>query len=118
MKYKYKSIFEISDSNKIKVHKLDVILCIILSLFCILAYHIYALLVYKTPFLYIALRTIPNRLLVNNIAGLVFAIIMIIPIIIVLNLRNQPLISVGITKRNIAKSIFLGLVFFTAVSIA
>lgn len=98
--------------------KTDGILAIAVLIFCIAVFHAFALLIYRTNFTGWVSAYIKNGYVMRIIVNFVLAIVLLVPIYAILRIRKQPLVSIGITKKNTLKSIMYGALYALPVVIS
>lgn len=105
-------IFIVENYNKIQYAKKDAKLAIFIYMYYLLVTYIFGLLVYKCNINGdVVVDIFNNKSLYKEISKLLVGILQIIPIFVILKKSNQPLLSIGISFRNLKIPILLGVIF-------
>lgn len=104
-------VIEFDQENTVSTTKTDVVISIALLLYYLMLICSFGVLVYRTYVVTYLSRFFDNRLIFDNILYLLLAMVTLFPLLVVLLARKQPLMSVGIGKKNLKKSIYYGVLF-------
>lgn len=105
-----KSNEECKNEYRDEFNLLDGLLAIGYFFFYMILLFLFGLLMFKTD-IYSRFNFFENKNLNKFIFYIPISLITILPIIVIMYLRKQSLASIGIKKKNILKSIFLGILF-------